>query len=184
LAVAALRVAGDNVTMRAPWQRPFRFWRHLVTDHRVARRAFPPAVLDRIQRTIAAGERHHVGQVCFAVEAAMPLALVLHHESPRARAIETFSRLRVWDTEHNCGVLVYLLLADKDVEIVADRGIHGKVGEAVWHDICRTMEASFGERRFDDGAIAGIEAISALLAEHFPRAAAGENELSDRPVML
>ncbi|MGH8852017.1 MAG: TPM domain-containing protein [Casimicrobiaceae bacterium] len=172
------------MTTSASWQRPFRFWRHLVTDHWVARRAFPPAVLHRIQRAIAAGERRHVGQVCFAVEAALPLPLALRGESPRARAVEMFARLRVWDTEHDCGVLVYMLLADKDVEIVADRGIHAKVGEAAWREICRTMEAAFRERRFDDGAVAGIEAISALLAAHFPRDGESANELSDRPVML
>ena len=165
-------------------QRPWRFWRHLLNDHRTARRVFPPAALDRIQRTIAEGERRHVGQVCFAVEAALPLSLVLQHETPRARALETFARLRVWDTEHNSGVLVYVLLADKDVEIVADRGIHREVGEAAWRDICQTMESAFGAGRFEEGAVAGIEAVSALLARHFPRAEAGGNELSDQPVIL
>jgi uncharacterized membrane protein len=165
-------------------QRPWRFWRHLLSEHRTARRVFPPAALDRIQRAIADGERRHVGQVCFAVEAALPLSLVLLHETPRARALETFARLRVWDTEHNSGVLVYVLLADKDVEIVADRGIHREVGEAAWRDICQTMESAFGEGRFEEGAVAGIEAVSALLARHFPRAEAGGNELSDRPVIL
>jgi uncharacterized membrane protein len=165
-------------------RRPWRFWRHLLTDHRTARRVFPPATLNRIQRAIADGERRHVGQVCFAVEAALPLSLVLQHETPRARALETFARLRVWDTEHNSGVLVYVLLADKDVEIVADRGIHREVGEAAWRDICQTMESAFGEGRFEEGAVAGIEAVSALLARHFPRAEAGGNELSDQPVIL
>jgi uncharacterized membrane protein len=165
-------------------QRPYRFWRHLLTDHRTARGVFPPAALDRIQRAIADGERRHVGQVCFAVEAALPLSLVLQHETPRARALETFARLRVWDTEHNSGVLVYVLLADKDVEIVADRGIHRKVGEAAWRDICQTMESAFGKARFEEGAVAGIEAVSALLAQHFPRSKAGGNELSDQPVIL
>jgi uncharacterized membrane protein len=165
-------------------RRPWRFWRHLCTDHRTARRVFPPAALDRIQRAIADGERRHVGQVCFAVEAALPLSLVLQRETPRARALETFARLRVWDTEHNSGVLVYVLLADKDVEIVADRGIHRQVGEAAWRDICQTMESAFGDGRFEEGAVAGIEAVSALLARHFPRAEAGGNELSDQPVIL
>ena len=165
-------------------QRPWRFWRHLRTDHRTARSVFPPAALDRIQRVIAEGERRHVGQVCFAVEAALPLSLVLQHETPRARALETFARLRVWDTEHNSGVLVYVLLADKDVEIVADRGIHRQVGETAWRDICQTMESAFGEGRFEAGAVAGIEAVSALLARHFPRAEAGGNELPDQPVIL
>ena len=170
--------------MNASTRRVSRFWRHLVTDHDTAQRAFPPEVLDRIQQAITAGERAHSGQVCFAVEAALPLSLVLQHETPRDRALEIFGRLRVWDTEHNSGVLVYLLLADKDVEIVADRGIHRMVGETAWQEICGTMEAAFGERRFEQGAVAGIEAISALLARHFPRADTGGNELADRPVML
>ena len=165
-------------------QRPWRFWRHLRTDHRTARSVFPPAALDRIQRVIAEGERRHVGQVCFAVEAALPLSLVLQHETPRARALETFARLRVWDTEQNSGVLVYVLLADKDVEIVADRGIHRQVGETAWRDICQTMESAFSEGRFEAGAVAGIEAVSALLTRHFPRAEAGGNELPDQPVIL
>ncbi len=170
--------------MTTTGQQPYRFWRHLVSDQRTARRTFPPEALERIQRTIAEGERHHVGQVCFAVEPALPLSLVLQHETPRARALETFGRLRVWDTEHNSGVLVYVLLADKDVEIVADRGIHRKVREGAWRDICQTMESAFREERFEQGVVAGIEAVSALLARHFPRDAAGGNELSDRPVML
>lgn len=170
--------------MSATEERPYRFWRHLVSDHRTARRAFPPEALERIQHAITKGERSHAGQVCFAVEAALPLSLVLQHETPRARALETFGRLSVWDTEHNSGVLVYVLLADKDVEIVADRGIHRKVGEAAWRDICQTMESAFREGRFEQGAVAGIEAVSALLAQHFPRDAGGGNELADRPVLL
>jgi uncharacterized membrane protein len=173
------------MTMSASIRRPYRFWRHLVSDHHTARRAFPPAVFDRIQQAIAEGERTHVGQVCFAVEAALPLSLVLQHENPRARALETFGRLRVWDTEHNSGVLVYVLLADRDVEIVADRGIHRKVGESAWRKICETMETEFAKGRFEEGAIAGIQAISALLGRHFPRdKPGGKNEISDRPVIV
>ena len=93
--------------------------------------------------------------------------------------------MRVWDTEENCGVLVYLLLADRDVEIVADRGIHAKVGDSGWESICRGMEAAFRERRFEGGVAAGIAKINALLAEHFPRSGgAAANELPDRPVIL
>ena len=104
---------------------------------------------------------------------------------PRARALEVGGALSGWDTEENCGVLVYLLLADRDVEIVADRGIHAKVGVEAWAAICRDMEKAFRERRFEEGVIAGIVQINALLAEHFPRTgSAGSNELPDRPVML
>ena len=165
-------------------RKPLRLWHHFITDHWSARRAFPYATLQRIEATIAAGERKHAGQLRFAVEPALHLASVLRGEAPRERALEVFGRLRIWDTEENCGVLVYLLLADRAVEIVADRGIHRRVGEASWHAICRRMEAAFRERRFEEGAIAGVEAINALLAQHFPRTTAGGNELPDRPLVL
>ena len=121
----------------------------------------------------------------FAVEPALPLARVLRGASPRERALEVFGDLRIWDTEENCGVLVYLLLADRDVEIVADRGIHAHVGAAAWEAICRKMETAFRAGRFTDGVEAGIAAINALLARHYPREGPGaDNELPDRPVVL
>ena len=163
---------------------PRRLWHHLVTDHWSARRAFPAPALERIEKTIAAGEHRHAGQLRFVVEPALHLVSVMRGETPRERALEVFGRLRIWDTEENSGVLVYLLLADRDVEIVADRGIHRRVGEAQWQAICHRMEAAFRERRFEEGSIAGIEAINALLAQHFPRTGAGPNELPDRPLVL
>ena len=164
---------------------PQRFWRHLVTDHRSARRAFPDAVMQRIEAAIAAGEQHHRGQVRFVVEPALPLARVLKALPPRERALEIFGLMRIWDTEDNSGVLVYLLLADRDVEIVADRGIHGKVGSAEWESVCRTMEAAFRDGRYAEGAERGIARIGALLTQHYPRVeGAGANELPDRPVIL
>jgi uncharacterized membrane protein len=167
-----------------PARTSHRFFRHLATDHGSARRAFPKAALTRIEAAIAEGERRHRSQVCVVIEASLPLARVLKRVAPRARAIEVFGAMRVWDTEENCGVLVYLLLADRDVEIVADRGIHAKVGDKAWESICRAMEAAFRERRFDEGVLTGIASINALLAQHFPRTVAGGNELPDRPVIL
>ena len=162
-----------------------RVLRHVVTDHASVRRAFPPRELSRVEAAIAAGERTHRGQVCVAVEGALPAGRVLKRLYPRERALEVFGLLRVWDTEENCGVLVYLLLADRDVEIVADRGIHRIVGETAWTAICTRMEAAFGEGRFADGVVAGVAEISALLAQHYPRTGdGGANELSDRPVIL
>ena len=165
-------------------RKPFRFGRHLVTDHWSARRAFPPSAMKRIGEAIAEGERAHAGQVRFVVESALPMGQLVRGETPRERAIEVFARLRVWDTEDNCGVLIYLLLADRDVEIVADRGVHRRVGDEAWQAICRSMEAAFREKRFLDGAIDGIDAINALLAAHFPRTGPGPNELPDEPVVL
>ena len=175
--------ANEGTTM--PWRRPHRFWRHLMTDHRSVRRAFPKADLARIEAAIADGERRHRGQVRFAVEPSLPLGRVLKRMPPRERALEAFGQLRIWDTADNCGVLVYLLLADRDVEIVADRGIHGRVGDAAWEAVCRKMETAFRAGRFADGVIAGIADINALLADHFPRVGGDAgNELPDRPVVL
>lgn len=168
-----------------PWNRPWRLWRHLATDHRSVRRAFPESALARIEAAVAAGEVRHRGQVALAIEAALPLSRVAGKLSPRDRAIEVFSELRVWDTEDNCGVLIYLLLADRDVEIVADRGIHAKVGTAAWETICRSMEEALAAGRPVDAALSGIDAVHALLAEHFP--AAGReprDELANRPLVL
>jgi uncharacterized membrane protein len=168
-----------------PWRRRGRFLRHLATDHGSARRAFPREALARIEALIADGERHHRGQVRFAVEASLPLGRVLRQLPPRERALEAFGALRVWDTEENCGVLIYLLLADRDVEIVADRGIHAKVADGAWEAICREMESAFRERRFAAGVEAGIARINTLLAEHFPRSGTSSaNELPDRPIVL
>jgi uncharacterized membrane protein len=161
-----------------------RLGRHFVTDHHSARRKFSPHALKRIQDAIAAGERLHAGQVRFVVEGSLPLGQILRGLTPRERALELFGRLGVWDTEHNSGVLVYVLLADKDVEIVADRGINAKIGQETWQVVCRAMESAFREGRFEDGAIVGVNAISDLLAQHFPRGSEGRNELPDEPLVL
>ncbi len=96
---------------------------------------------------------------------------MLRKLTPRERALEVFGLLRVWDTEENAGVLIYLLLADRDVEIVADRGIHAHVDTAAWQAICTRMEAAFRDGRYAEGVVDGVAEISALLAQHFPRAA-------------
>jgi uncharacterized membrane protein len=161
-----------------------RLLRHVVTDHLSVKRAFPPAALARIEQAITAGERMHRGQVCFAVEGALPPLRVLRKLTPRERALEVFGLLRVWDTEENAGVLIYVLLADRDVEIVADRGIDREVPAGAWQAICARMEAAFRDARLVEGAVVGIDEIAALLAAHFPRVGAVANELPDKPVVL
>ncbi len=162
-----------------------RFFRHLATDHGSVRRAFPKAALAQIEAVIAQGEARHRGQVRFAVEPSLPLPRVLRGFAPRERALEVFGLLRIWDTEENCGVLVYLLLADRDVEIVADRGIHRVVGAAAWETVCRKMETAFRGGRFVEGVAAGIAEINAMLAQHYPRDGhEGDDELPNRPVVL
>ena len=161
-----------------------RIGRHLLEHKWRVRRIFPPRVLSAIEQAIKAGEASHSGQVRFAVEGALDGKPLFKNPSARARALDIFSQLRVWDTAHNNGVLIYLLLADRDVEIIADRGIDAKVGAAGWENICREMEAEFKRGNFERGVIAGIEAVSQKLALHFPKQGPGSNELPDAPVVV
>jgi uncharacterized membrane protein len=161
-----------------------RLIRHLLTDQWAIRHAFPAASLDAIERAIEVQEQRHDGELRFTVEAALPLWDLVRGLSARDRAVELFGRLRVWDTERNCGVLIYLLLADKRVEIVADRGIHAKVGAAAWEAICGAMQREFAAGRFEQGAVVGVQAVSDLLATHFPPRPENPDELANRPVVL
>jgi uncharacterized membrane protein len=161
-----------------------RFWRHVRMSPLVAKRAFSPATLDAIQREIAAQEKRHRGEICMVVEAELSSAQLWDDVSPRTRARELFAQRGVWNTEENNGVLVYLLLADRSVEIVADRGIDARAGMEEWHAICRMMERHFTAGRYEQGAIEGVRAISELLALHFPAGEKARNELPDRPVIL
>jgi uncharacterized membrane protein len=161
-----------------------RIGRHLIGHRWRVRKNFPPDVMATIERAIRAGESTHSGQVVFAVEGALDGVPLFRDQPARERALDVFAHLRIWDTARNNGVLIYLLLADRDVEIVADRGIHAKVGAAVWKAICAAMEAEFRQGRFETGILKGIEAVSRQLAEHFPRKEAGPNELPDAPVVI
>ena len=148
------------------------------------RRAFPQATLDAIEAAIKASETTHGGEIRFAIESSLAPSLVWRGMSGRERAIEVFSSLRVWDTEHNSGVLVYLLLADRDIEILADRGIAARVAPAAWEAVAQTMELAFRQGEFERGTLAGIKQISALLAAHFPPSGHNPDELANRPVIL
>ncbi|MGH8678223.1 MAG: TPM domain-containing protein [Burkholderiales bacterium] len=158
--------------------------RHLLPSAWSVRRMFPPSSLARIEQAIGASEQRHRGQIRFAVEAALHPLMVLRGGSGRERAIDVFSQLRVWDTEHNNGVLIYLLLADRDVEIVADRGVHARVGEKAWEAICRDMERALRAGDAQAALLDGINAVSHILEQHYPASAAGHNELPDRPVVI
>jgi uncharacterized membrane protein len=162
-----------------------RWIRHLFLDHLVLRRAFPRASLDAIGRAVAEQEKRHRGELRVVIEGGLPVQALASGLAARERALEHFARLRVWDTEDNAGVLIYLLLADRRVEIVADRGIHARVGDTAWETICGAMQQEFAAGRFETGVLTGLAAVSDLLAEHFP-ANSGENpnELSDAPVVM
>src|SRR5712672_899380 len=161
-----------------------RIGRHLLEHHWRVRRIFTPKVLAAIEAAIKASEATHSGQIRFVVEGALDGAPLFRDQSARARALEVFSRLRIWDTAHNNGVLIYLLLADRDFEIVADRGIDAKVGATGWEKICTEMEADFKAGNFEAGVIKGIEAVSQQLARYVPKGGAGPNELPDTPVVI
>lgn len=161
-----------------------RIAKHLVTPDWVARRHFPVTVLERIGEAIRTSERGHRGELRFAIEAGIELPALLRGQSPRAQAEEVFARLRVWDTEDNSGVLIYVQLVDRRIEIVADRGISARVAQSEWDAICRTMEAAFREQGFERGTLQAIERITALLVQHFSANGANPNELPDKPVVL
>ena len=161
-----------------------RIGRHLLEHHWRVRRIFTPRVLAAIEAAIKASEATHSGQIRFVVEGALDGAPLFCNQSARERALDIFSRLRIWDTAHNNGVLIYLLLADRDFEIVADRGIDAKVGAAGWEKICVEMERDFKAGNFERGVIKGIEAVSRLLAAHFPVERGSRNELPDAPVVI
>ena len=161
-----------------------RVMQHLSTGHASVRRVLPSRALEAIENAIRETEAKHAGQIRFAVEASLELAPLLAGQTAQQRAVDVFSRLRVWDTENNNGVLIYLLLADRDVEIVADRGIHVKLGKEVWEAICREMEAAFRAGQFEAGVLAGIRAVGEHLSRHFPARGGKSNELPDSPVVL
>ena len=161
-----------------------RLFRHLFTTHWRVNSAFPRRDLVAIEEAVRTSHRAHVGEVRFAVEGALHIRALLQGASARDRAIEVFSDLRVWDTEHNNGILIYLLLADRDVEIVVDRGIHAKVDASEWEAICQAMEAHFRRGDYRSGALHGIEQVTVLLQKHFPLRGPRLDDLSSVPVVL
>ncbi len=161
-----------------------RIGRHLLEHRWRVRRIFPPQALAAVEQAIKAGETTHSGQVRFVVEGALDGKPLFRDQPARERALDIFSHLRIWDTAHNNGVLIYLLLADRQVEIVADRGIDAVVGAGGWEKICAEMEKEFKARNFERGVIKGIEAVSRELAKHFPPSGPHPNELPDTPVVI
>jgi len=161
-----------------------RVFRHLLAPDWLVARVFPRAALKRFEDAVRQSEALHRGELRVAIEAGVGLLPLLRGATPRARALDAFARLRVWDTEENSGVLIYLQLVDRDIEIVADRGINAKVGQAQWDAICHRMEESFRARRFEKGVLEGIAEITTLLNTHFPARTRNLDELPNRPVVL
>ena len=161
-----------------------RIAKHLLVTNGPLRRAFPTGTLAKVEAAIKASETLHAGEIRFVVEGALDGSPLFKGQSARERAIGLFSELRVWDTEHNTGVLIYLLLADRAVEIVADRGINAKVDPQEWSRVCRQMETAFRQSNFEAGAVGGVQAVTQHLAKHFPANGHNLNELPDKPVVL
>ncbi|WP_334118630.1 TPM domain-containing protein [Limnobacter sp.] len=161
-----------------------RILKHLMTTERHVRKIFTRTHLEHIAHSIQASETQHSGEIRFAVESALELQALLDRETPRQRAIEVFSELHVWDTELNNGVLIYVLLADHAIEIVADRGIHAKVDSRYWEELCQAIEAAFAQGHYEEGVKACIAAVNNKLIEHFPHDGGGKNELPDTPVII
>jgi len=161
-----------------------RFFRHLFSTPWHVSRHFSAASLHHIEQAIKQSETMHSGEIRFVVEGDLHPLHIICSKQPRARAIELFSQLRIWDTAQNNGVLIYLLMADHDVEIIADRGIHAHVGAEGWETICKAMEAKFRQGEFEAGVLLGISLITQQLQQHFPANGPNENELSDKPLIL
>jgi uncharacterized membrane protein len=158
--------------------------RHLTSTPRATRTRFAPAVLAEIEAAITAAEAQHAGEIRFAVETALPWAALWHKVSPRTRAIELFAHLGIWDTQSNNGVLIYVLRADRAVEIVADRGINERVSAAEWESVCREVENHYRAGHYVEGSRAAVAGVARLLAQHFPAARASGNELPNQPILL
>ncbi len=162
-----------------------RLWRHRWLDEADARRAIPPELVQRLMQRVAASERRHSGEIRMVVEAGLPTSYLWRGAPARERAVMMFGKLRVWDTERNNGVLIYLLLAERAIEIVADRGIDRHVSAQDWQDIVARMGDALRGGRFEDGLTQALEEVSALLVAHFPLAdgEVNANELPDEPLL-
>jgi uncharacterized membrane protein len=162
-----------------------RWGRHLVSTRWALSRRFPNGTLDAIEAAVAASEVKHRGEIRFAIEAALDVRALRRHETPRDRALEVFAELHVWNTREHNGVLIYVLLAERVVEIVADHGLEGRVSEGEWREVCAAIETEFGAGRWREGALLGIDAVTRLLVREFQRTSAPDaNEQPNRPQLL
>jgi uncharacterized membrane protein len=157
-----------------------RILKHRWHDEADVRRALAPAALARLEAQVADSEQHHSGQIRLCVEAGLPLSYLWRKATARQRAVALFGKLRVWDTEHNNGVLIYLLLAEHAIEIVADRGLTRQVPAAQWQGLAAGLGEALRSHRFEEGLAQAITAVDALLVVHFPLAA-GQPSLNELP---
>ncbi len=162
-----------------------RIWRHYSTGRWHVRQRIPASTQRAVEQAVRDCERLHSGEIRVAIEATLPMPAILAGLSARERAVEVFSQLRIWDTEQRNGVLIYLLYADRAVEIVADRGVSGeRVAQHEWDTVCRAMQAEFRAGHFEPGLLAGVQGVADVLARHTPGVRSGRNELPDAPILL
>jgi uncharacterized membrane protein YgcG len=161
-----------------------RLLRHLLMPGLWMRRHFSRADRQAIEAAIRDSESHHRGELRFVAEGPLHLAALLKSTTPRQRAVELFSQLRVWDTEENSGILIYVQLVDRKVEILADRGIAAQVPQAEWQRLCRGMEHHFAQGRYRQGVLEALASAGKLLTTHFPATGNNPNELPDAPLIL
>jgi len=161
-----------------------RLLRHTILPDWWVRRVFSQALLQRLESAIETSEATHLGELRLVVEGNLSLPDLWRGQTPRLRAIDLFSQLGIWDTEHNSGVLIYLQLVDRRVEIVADRGIDRCVGRPFWDAVCRRMEEAFQAGEFESGVLLALKTITEALREHFPASSENPNELPNAPLLL
>ncbi|WP_374255353.1 TPM domain-containing protein [Aquabacterium sp.] len=162
-----------------------RWLRHLWLDAKAAERAITKPGLKRLEQAVADSEARHLGELRLCVEGGLPLPLLLRRVSPRARALDLFSHLRVWDTEHNNGVLIYLLLAERRIEILADRGLHAHVSAEYWGKLSQQLSAHLRQGHVEQGLMEALLSVGALLKAHYPAGQqSNTNELPNAVVLL
>jgi len=161
-----------------------RIAKHAFTTQWHVKKYFASAALDAIENEIALSEKQHSGEIRFVVEGALDGSPLFKNESAHDRALDIFSQLRIWDTQDNNGLLIYLLLADHAVEIIADRGINAKVNKNEWQTICGIMQNEFARGNFQTGVCDAIKSITQHLVKHFPVSVNDENELPNKPVVM
>lgn len=171
----------------AGFKRSFSTWlRHLWLDASDSGRHLPAPALQRLEAAVRASEARHLGELRICVEAGLSLPRLWRNESPRQRAIDCFGLLRVWDTEHNNGVLIHLLLADRRIEVVADRGLSQLVPPETWQSLADELGQALAQGRVEAGLQQAIARVGDLLHAHFPAPAhaPNPNELPDAIVLI
>jgi uncharacterized membrane protein len=161
-----------------------RWMQHITTTRWALAQRFPRRVRDAIEAAIDKSEGQHGAELRFDVETALEFGQLWRGVTARERALQVFGSLGIWDTAANNGILVYVLLAEHDIEIVADRGFNGRVSETAWRGVCETMEAAFRRGEFEAGSVAAIDAITNLVTPHFPMTGGDRNELPNQPALL